>query len=493
MARKSGWQEFAENFQSTYGIVNKVKQGYDTKQVMDDEKFMAEGKGGAGLSGGALEKARYKALGDIYTKYGNAKDGLAMRTQLADLDSKDRENTINQGIMKELAYLRGQGAVRNLDANSSSSEASAANSYAGADQKRALTPEMVAKYQADTQDVYSSMARRDALLSGEVAQQDATRAATKANTGLADANTTRRIQENDVATAAATLAATESKFLTDVSTPDWWAKNGSKYGVAADGEPTDDQRQTAFLDMYATSPGVPVERKLAVESAIMKHGLAKLQNTALETTMGAEAALRKGGLDSLVKWYDGVDDGDATALEIREVDGGFELFSSAGVGSNRTENVLHTGASKEEIEAKLMGQIRDPGTGMAIAAAIQDMQAKAADINQSEAATASSEASTEFTKAQTGALESRVDLTKEEAGLVKLKARELRQKLLRIANGTTAGLETTAATQKAVDAFVADAIVNMGPDADIAAEVERFMEARSRPSDISFQPIPSGR
>ena len=493
MARKSGWQEFSENFNSVYGTFKQIGQDVETGRIMDDEKFMAEGKAGAGLSGGALDKARYKALGDIYTKYGNAKEGLAMRTQLADLDSKDRENTINQGIMKELAYIRGQGAVRNLDANSYSAEGSGINSRSSATDRTATLNARLLRMQADTDGVMSQIEERDALLDGRVAQQAATLAATNASTGLADANTTGQTLQNDVATAAATLAATESKFLTDVSTPDWWAKNGSKYGVAADGEPTDDQRQTAFLDMYANSPGVPVERKNAVESAIMKHGLAKLQNTALEATMGAEAALRKGGLDSLVKWYDGVDDGDATALEIREVDGGFELFSSAGVGSNRTENVLHTGASKEEIEAKLMGQIRDPGTGMAIAAAIQDMQAAAANINQTNAATASSEASTEFTKAQTGALESRVDLTEEEAGLVKLKARELRQKLLRIANGTTAGLETTAATQKAVDAFVADAIVNMDPEADIAAEVERFMEARSISSDISFQPIPTGR
>ena len=116
MARKSPWQEFAENFQGVYGTFQKIGQDIETGRIMDDEQFTAEGKAGAGLSGGALEKARYKALGDIYTKYGNAKDGLAVRTQLADLESKDRENTINQGIMQELAYLRGQGAVRNLDA-----------------------------------------------------------------------------------------------------------------------------------------------------------------------------------------------------------------------------------------------------------------------------------------------------------------------------------------------------------------------------------------
>ena len=68
MARKSGWQEFAENFNSTFEIGNKIQQGIATSKVMNDEKFMAEGAAGYGLSGNELEKARYKALGDIYTK-----------------------------------------------------------------------------------------------------------------------------------------------------------------------------------------------------------------------------------------------------------------------------------------------------------------------------------------------------------------------------------------------------------------------------------------
>ena len=65
MARKSGWQEFAENFNSTFEIGNKIQQGIATSKVMNDEKFMAEGAPGFELSGDELEKARYKALGNI--------------------------------------------------------------------------------------------------------------------------------------------------------------------------------------------------------------------------------------------------------------------------------------------------------------------------------------------------------------------------------------------------------------------------------------------
>ena len=219
MARKSPWQEFAENFQGVYGTFQKIGQDVETGRIMDDEKFTAEGKAGAGLSGGALEKARYKALGDIYTKYGNAKDGLAVRTQLADLESKDRENTINQGIMKELAYLRGQGAVRNLDANSFASEGAGANSYSSANDRAATLNARLLRMQADTQDVLSGTTERDALLDGKVLQQAATLASTNAQTDQTDANTAGQVLENEADQAVADIRTLETGFLTQINDP----------------------------------------------------------------------------------------------------------------------------------------------------------------------------------------------------------------------------------------------------------------------------------
>jgi len=96
MARKSGWQEFAENFNSTFEIGNKIQQGIATSKVMNDEKFMAEGAAGYKLSGNELEKARYKALGDIYTKYGDPEKGLGFRTQLANLEDRERQNLMDE-------------------------------------------------------------------------------------------------------------------------------------------------------------------------------------------------------------------------------------------------------------------------------------------------------------------------------------------------------------------------------------------------------------
>ena len=117
MARKSGWQNFADNFNSVYGTFNKVGQNIESKRIMDDEKFTAEGAKGHGLSGNDLEKARYKALGDIYTKYGNADKGLAVRQQLSNLESSERTNELNSRILENQVAIQGKLAEAQAGAN----------------------------------------------------------------------------------------------------------------------------------------------------------------------------------------------------------------------------------------------------------------------------------------------------------------------------------------------------------------------------------------
>lgn len=140
MARKSGWQEFAENFNSTFEIGNKIQQGIATRGVMNDEKFMAEGAAGYGLSGNELEKARYKALGDIYTKYGDPEKGLGFRTQLANLESADRENSINNRILEELVKQRGSLKTQEMEGNNAKTVADTGLANAKTTLATGLTP-----------------------------------------------------------------------------------------------------------------------------------------------------------------------------------------------------------------------------------------------------------------------------------------------------------------------------------------------------------------
>jgi hypothetical protein len=479
MARKSPWQEFAENFQGVYGTFQKIGQDVETGRIMDDEQFTAEGKAGAGLSGGALEKARYKALGDIYTKYGNAKDGLAVRTQLADLESKDRENTINQGIMKELAYLRGQGAVRNLDANSYASEGSGANSFSSAADRTATLNARLLRMQADTDGVLSETAERNALLGGKVAAQTDASALSAANLGSVTANTAAQVLKTEAAQTAADIQAMETGFLTQINNPTFRADNNIE---------TEADAQAALIGLYKSS-NIPIERQLAVEAALTKHGIGQLQNVAVETAQAAKNELQKGGLAGVIEWYDGVDDGDATTLGTRVVDGVYELFSSAGTGSNRTETILHSGASEAELEAKLMGQITNPGSGLEIAASILEMRSKEAGIGQTKALTDQANATAEFTRENTEGLEGNRAYTEAQLGLANVRAREIRAELRQ--KYTTAGKAELKgqADQKALDTFLTEnlPLLAMDESLDIDDLVKKFLTSRQQTA-ITFDP-----
>jgi hypothetical protein len=138
MARKSPWQEFAENFKGVYGTFKQIGQDVETSRIMDDERFTGEGGLGAGLKGSALDKARYKALGDIYTKYGNAKEGLAMRQSVSDLESSERKNELDAATLQERIKQNGllQSLLMNSQANSNN--ASAALSFGRANTEDAL-------------------------------------------------------------------------------------------------------------------------------------------------------------------------------------------------------------------------------------------------------------------------------------------------------------------------------------------------------------------
>jgi hypothetical protein len=193
MARKSGWQEFAENFNATFEIGNKIQQGIATRGVMNDEKFMAEGAAGYGLSGNELEKARYKALGDIYTKYGDPEKGLGFRTQLATLESADRENLINNRILEELVKQRGSLKTQEMEGNNANTVANTGLANANANRVTGLTDAEIAKAQLTNEQLRFDLNRGKSLLPGELERQGLD------NTSVGLGNTGKNIL-NDTAT-----------------------------------------------------------------------------------------------------------------------------------------------------------------------------------------------------------------------------------------------------------------------------------------------------
>jgi hypothetical protein len=108
MASVNAWADGMSAFKDAYGMVRGFQKTNRTKKIMDDEKFMAEGGAGYGLEGSALEKARYRALGDLETEFGNAEGGLANRRMVQQIEQGDRDNRINEANEAYRTRLEGE-------------------------------------------------------------------------------------------------------------------------------------------------------------------------------------------------------------------------------------------------------------------------------------------------------------------------------------------------------------------------------------------------
>ncbi len=357
MARKSPWQEFADNFNSVYGTFQKVGRDIETSRLMDDEKFTAEGGLGFGLEGDELEKARYKALGDVYTKYGQPDKGLAFRTQLANLEEKQRSNELNRRILENQVNIQGILAERLAKANVGNVLANTANTQSITDRRnKLLSGELdqqaatLDSTKASTENIKSQTEERKGLLSGKIKAQEI------ANEGGELGNI---LNEQQIAAAnrLVEFQKIEDDIIKLVNSDEYRKDNNIN---------TVEDAQAATIRLYENA-NLPVERKTAVIKTINEYGLDKLQKLAAKTAAEANIELQKGGLSGLIKYYDKVDDGAATSLELKgNEESGFTLVRKDG----DSESVLFRGANEAEIEAQLSSQIQKPGTGLQVAADI---------------------------------------------------------------------------------------------------------------------------
>lgn len=138
MARKSGWQEFAENFKSSYKMVNDVKSQYATNQIMKDK--IEENDAGKytymdkeyGTENEALSQ-QYSRLADNATRFGDTDKGLGYRKQITDIESNRIQADIARATKQDQIALQGQLAVlmqqaetRNVNADTGLKGSSAA-------------------------------------------------------------------------------------------------------------------------------------------------------------------------------------------------------------------------------------------------------------------------------------------------------------------------------------------------------------------------------
>ena len=118
--RRSPWQQFADNFESSYGTFNKVFQGYETAQIMREEPEIITAGGikqphqdyqatyggktyDKEITPDMLQGLRNQRLTDVMTKYGDIKGGMQLQLDRENLEAKQQSNKLSKGGRYEKA------------------------------------------------------------------------------------------------------------------------------------------------------------------------------------------------------------------------------------------------------------------------------------------------------------------------------------------------------------------------------------------------------
>ena len=497
MARKSGWQQFSDNFNSVYGTFNKLGQQIETNRLMDDDEFTKEGGLGydsttnKALEGSALERARYKALGDIATKYGDTAGGLANRTALANLDATDRQNRMDEKNFNVLTEIQGALAKQALVSKTGLTTAQA-------DRLNTMTPVEIKNIEQNIKSSGAAITRDDSLASQSITDsknQNTNRSAnTEIQSGLASqsikdsealnadrtANTestvgvnnslvAQREQQTAILTEQNRVADLETALLTEVNSDAFRTENKIE---------TDAQAQAALLDRLSKSD-IPLSRQQVLRKTITDLGLAPLQEEAAKLTLEAEAALKK-GVPSLVDWYEGVNTKDTIKI-VETDDGGVALVSTVEVDGKNVEKIQFTGQNENEIAAQVIAQIKDPGSAFQVAALKLGNDKLDSEI-------AAKEKALEVSDAQIKNLETSMKLTNVQARNVAQKTKEIIQNMDRSLGLSASALQK--AQIEGLQKFVAGQLLNdpgMG-DEELQGAVSSYLKQtqQSSPPPITF-------
>ena len=414
MARKSGWQQFADNFNGVYGSVSSatrnIQMGRATRADYNDEE-------GNPLSGDALDRARYSALADIESRYGRPAEGLALRSNQAALQSTNFENDLNVQLRPEL--LRQRGALQSglMEAQTNSANASAANSFANANETNTLLPGRVVgqgltntglglsndlaastfDYNVEAAQAAAEQATADAeVAAGTVdsrirnSQSGADQTSTEAERSALLLEQEQATQDQQIQTTLAELRSQAALAVEKTGVIEGNARDQSIFGEIFDEILAQDfgddygAANAAIIDAVTRADMTP-QGKLAAVQMINEFGIQKLAAEGAARTERARDAYRDGGLSALLDLNDNEEnnidvypeyDGDTVRAVRKFADGRTEVLATA------------TGPDAEaEVAAQALAFYEDPTSSMLVAGTILANRAARADIENTGART----------------------------------------------------------------------------------------------------------
>lgn len=432
MARKSRWANFAESFSGTYGALNSAFRNIQMGRAMKADYKDEEGNA---LTGDALDRARYRALADIETRYGRAAEGLALRSNQAALEAANFDNDLNVQIRPELVRQKGVLQSGLMEAQTNQANASATNSYSLANERDTLLPGRVEaqgltnaglalgndqtaldlQMSRDSYDARLESAKAAARQASADADVAAGTVGSRIDTGLAGARTAEaqatdaetvaaanvEIQPERTAATISELRATAAEADGRTATAEQTARDNS---VMADimsqalemdfgDDPT--AANSWIIEQLAAADMTPSGRLRAAET-INKFGVEAVGSRAAQLTQQASEAYRSGGIDAVADLYDRIDDGvdgrvvrdgDRVSIVVSRNGGAEEVVATA------------TGPDAERVVAdQAMRIFRDPMSAMEMAAATLEYESGQAGLRQTNA-------ETDRTVAQTGLID----------------------------------------------------------------------------------------
>jgi hypothetical protein len=349
--RKSGWQQFADNFNSVYDAGTKYAKdaafrdldGRTLEEQLDDDGNLTgytygdtvynskDDKGG--LIRPTDDKLRLQNIMDtqkIMRKFGDHKGAMDMGLKYADLEARNEENRINRSIRDHLIYQKGEGKTNELNAGIGGTNASTANMTANTNRTNTLLPGEVSQQEATLDSTGASTAnmtantnRTNTLLPGEVSQQEATLDSTNTSTGLnkVKLKTEEEIQESDSANKVAENV--NKKTKTDINQ----IRNNSILEVEkgiADGSIKGFDQIKAKMIMLADKTG---DKDIAKRLAGMnERQLSEAMFKGKKLRADAEAALATGTPDAIVELIDSRDGIEGNLKLQTAEDGSFRLI-----------------------------------------------------------------------------------------------------------------------------------------------------------------------
>lgn len=323
MARKSGWQQFTDNFNSVYGTFTKLGKDIETSKIMrDDQQFYAaDDKDKANpLEGLQRDRARMRALADVYTKYGDVEGGLKIRSDLAAVEQAEGNAEIQRQTMDELIKQRGllQSAIMKTQADAN--RASAASGFSLANQRNTLTPLIAEQYNL------GNKVTQQGIDFTEATQPSAIEREISENMVQVDENVTELALSTDkLETRVAELAAQAENFrleenqaglrnLETEALQDY--ANAYQAGEFKSGEEAAD----AFVSLYGAFDPI---KAAELKNQYSGEQIASIANEGLKIQADVNRLVQDGDIDGMIAYFD-ERNGDDIGIQFKEQgDGGY--------------------------------------------------------------------------------------------------------------------------------------------------------------------------